>query len=95
MSYTVNIRATKPSDSPWFIAVDPVTVQKIRDWQNTVPGLVDFFITEVDENTIISSMIWEQESDYESYLVACQQNEWWNIRNSYNETIGVITTVEL
>lgn len=94
MSYTINIRATKPDDSPWFIEVDPVTVQKIRDWQNTVPGLVDFFITEVDENTIISSMIWEQESDYEAYLLACEQNEWWNIRNSYNETIGVITTVE-
>jgi hypothetical protein len=89
------MRSTKPSDSPWFITVDPATVQKIRDWQNTVPGLVDFFITEVDENTIISSMIWEQESDYEAYLLASEQNEWWNIRNSYNESIGVITCIEL
>jgi len=95
MSYTVNIRTTKPAGSQWFISVDPATVQKIRDWQNGAPGLVDFFITEVDENTIMSSMIWEQESDYEAYLLASEQNEWWNIRNSYNESIGVITAVEL
>ena len=93
MPYTVHVIAVKPENSQWFIDIDPDIVQKIRDWMNLMPGLIDHHVTEVDDDTIITSFTWDNESSYLSYLEAREKNEDWNVRERYCLSVGMTQSI--
>jgi len=94
-SYIVTKKITKPAGVEWFIDYDPVTWVKIDEWNQIIDGLTNSYVETINENEVVFTLVWSDQSKYEAYLVDRLQIPEWVARDTYNTENNIVTVVTL
>lgn len=89
MSYTVKVTSVKPSNSEWFSDVNPTAIESYKTWADTLPGIISVTKNMPDANTIIRTIVFENEAAHTNYVNAHSTNAEHKLRQDHNIANGI------
>lgn len=93
MSYTSTTTAVKPAGVLWFNRHDPVNSMSLINWEKAQPGYVSFNIVVQDENTIVSTLVFEDQASFDAMAAARATRADWIVRQEYGLVNGITKTI--
>ena len=95
MSYNLEVTTSKPTGTDWFIVAFPEEQTVVAEWQSSFPGLLEVSTTEIDANTLLTTMIFENETAYNTYAFERMSQPAWVSKNEYYTSIGATVVTEI
>jgi hypothetical protein len=68
MSYTSTTTAVRPNGVLWFNKHDNATSQSLINWEAGQPGFVSFSVVVQDPNTLVSTLVFEDQASFETMI---------------------------
>ena len=93
MAYTVTTTAVKPAGILWFNKYDNSNSMNEINWIKTQPGYVSLKIVAKDANTIVSTLVFEDQASYDAMVDARSSRADWIARQNYCSMSGIKRTV--
>lgn len=89
MSYTVRVTSVKPSNAQWFSDVNPTAIESYKTWALTLPGIISFTRNIPNANTVIRTIVFENEAAHTNYVNAHSTNAEHQLRKDHNSANGI------
>ena len=93
MSYTSTTTSVKPAGILWFNTYDNANSMSEINWVRAQPGFVSFKIVAKDENTLVSTLVFEDQASYDAMAAARLTRTDWIARQNYCSVSGITKTV--
>jgi len=93
MSYTSTTTAVRPNGVLWFNRHDTVTSQSLINWEATQPGFVSFNVVIQDANTLVATLVFEDQASFDAMAAARATRADWLARQEYLLVTGITKTV--
>lgn len=95
MTYSVTFTTTKPENAAWFNDVNPAAVLAINEWLPTNAGFVSSTKELKTSTTLVKTITFDNEANYNAYVQAKQTNANVQARRDYNRSNGITTTAQV
>ena len=96
MSYTVKTTITKPAESKWFGEVHPALAKKFeRVDRARAVGVQSRNVEQIDDNTVVVTVVWDDESSYRSFLTKRGASVADAVRGEHNRNNNITAQVEV
>lgn len=97
MSVTVTITTVKPAGVSFYSEYDPgntiPAISSINSWSNSQPGLVSQNFSKTDENTYVSTFVFDTIENYTAWHTARNNLPEHQNRRAYNRANNIVTTI--
>jgi hypothetical protein len=93
MSYTSTATAIRPAGVLWFNKFDSVTSMSEIAWVKAQPGFVSFTVTAPEKNTLISVLVFEDQTSFDTMAALRVNRADWIARQEYCFTNNITKTV--
>jgi hypothetical protein len=93
MSYTSTATATKPDGVLWFNQFDSVKSMSEISWVKAQPGFVSFTVTTPEKNILVSVLVFQDQTSFDTMAAQRANREDWNARQEYCLANGITKTV--
>jgi hypothetical protein len=93
MSYTSTATATRPDGVLWFNQYDSVKSLSEINWVKAQPGFVSFTITTPEVNSLVSVLVFEDQTSFDTMAALRVNRADWIARQEYCLANGITKTV--
>lgn len=95
MPYTVIATSTKPDTSKWFAQVNSSAAKTYNNWLQQLPEIKTFNVNKINENTIVKTYVFENESDWLRMSSQHDNHPVTALRKAHNSAFNIVTTLQI
>jgi hypothetical protein len=93
MSYTSTTTSVRPNGVLWFNRHDPINSMSLINWESIQPGFVSFNVVVQDANTLVSTLVFEDQASFDAMAAERATRADWIVRQEYCLVNGITKTI--